>query len=279
VALGERYRGLRLAKPIMIDINVVPVHPPGQVGFATAQQTGSELLRLWQVAAGQSSRVCLYSEASVSEQDWDILPYAMAEKGEVRKDGSAWVVNTPYTVSLDLDDRTSKRWLDGKPWPCTDKGETLIPPGEHRLTLAGSRRSWFDTSELETRLISISGELLGAQPRGRGLELEYSSPGRCAMLFSGPFSRILIDGQPAALPMLRGDNGFSVVAPPGQHRLTGVSEATFGYAVRFASLILASLVVLFGLASSGLLAVLFVMTTLARRLRALRRWLRKGAAA
>ena len=180
---------------------------------------------------------------------------------------------------LELDDRTSKRWLDGKPWPCWDKGEALIPPGEHRLTLAGSRRSWFDTSELETRLISISGELLGAQPRGRGIEVEYSSPGRCVMMFNNTFSRILIDGRPALLPMLRGDSGYVVVAPPGQHRLTGVSEATLGYAVRFTSLILASLIVLFGLASSGLLALLFALTTLKRRLQALRRWLGKRAAA
>ncbi len=277
-ALGERYRGLRLNRPFLIDINVVPVHPPGQVGFATAQQTGSELLRLWQVAAGQASRVCLYSESSVAEQDWDILPYAMADRADVRKDGSAWVIKAPYTVILELDDRTSKRWLDGKPWPCSDKGDAVIPSGEHRLTLAGSKRSWFDTSELETRLISISGELLGAQPHGRGLELEYSSPGRCAMMFNNPFSRILIDGKPAPLPMLRGDSGYVVMAPPGQHRLTGISEATFGYAVRFASLILASLIVLFGLASSGLLALLFALTAIKRRLLALRRWLRKGGA-
>ncbi len=276
--LGERYRGLRLSRPFSIDINVVPVHPAGQVGFAAAQQTGSELLRLWQVAAGQTSRVCLYSESSVSEQDWDILPYAMAEKADVRKDGSAWVIRTPYTVSLELDDRASKHWLDGKPWPCSDNGEALIPPGEHRLTLAGSKRTWFDTSELETKLLSISGELLGAQQQGRGLEVEYSSPGRCAMMFSNAFSKILIDGQPALLPMLRGDSGYVVVAPPGQHRLTGIGEATFGYAVRLASLILASLIVLFGLASSGLLALLFVLTTLKRRLQALRRWLGKAAA-
>jgi hypothetical protein len=59
--------------------------------------------------------------------------------------------------------------------------------------------------------------------------------------------------------------------------LTGLSEATLGYAVRFASLILASLVVLFGLASSGLLALVFALTTLKRRLQALRRWLTKAA--
>jgi hypothetical protein len=277
-ALGERYRGLHLSRPFSIDINVMPVHPAGQAGFATSQQTGSELLRLWQVAAGQTPRVCLYSESSVSEQDWDILPYAMAEKADVRKDGPAWVVTAPYTVTLELDDRTSKYRLDGKPWPCSDKGEALIPAGEHRLTPAGANRSWFDTSELEPRLLSISGELLGAQARGRGLEVEYSSQGRCAMMFNNPFSKILIDGRPANLSMLRGDSGYVVVAPPGQHRLTGLSEATFGYVVRFASLILASLVVLFGLASSGLLALVFALTTLKKRLQALRRWLTKEAA-
>ena len=79
--------------------------------------------------------------------------------------------------------------------------------------------------------------------------------------------------------MLRGDNGYVVLAPPGQHRLTGVSEASFGYAVHFASLIMASLIVLFGLASSGLLALLFALTTLKRRFRALKRWMGKETSA
>ena len=73
-------------------------------------------------------------------------------------------------LGLRLGRETRKCKLDGEFWPCDNKGDILIPPGEHTLTFNRAAGGLLDTQPLETRLISISGELLGCQARGEGLE-------------------------------------------------------------------------------------------------------------
>ena len=84
-----------------------------------------------------------------------------------------------------------------------------------------------------------------------------------------------VDGKPAKLSVVRGDIGYTVLAPPGTHRLQVISESAGLYLVEFMSLVSASLIVLFGLASSGLLAFLFLLITFKRRLKTFRGRLRK----
>src|SRR5262249_46472146 len=129
--MGRRYSQVKLNQPFTIDINVLGVHPATQPGFATERQTGVELLQLWRAASEQTQRVCLYAESTVPEQDWDVMPFAMAARARVRKEGDNWIVNTPYTVALELGKGTRKYRLDGQPWFCVNKGDVLIPPGEH----------------------------------------------------------------------------------------------------------------------------------------------------
>jgi hypothetical protein len=182
------------------------------------------------------------------------------------------VVNAPYTVIVETSRDAHRYSLDGRPWPCADKGEVWVPPGEHILGFGGGRRSWLDTSEMETRLLSLSGELLGARPRGRGLEVEYSSLARCALMFNKRPWKLSLDGKSVTLPVLKGDDGFTVLAPPGQHQLEVVSESPLLYLIKFTGLVLASLIVLFGIASSGFLAILFLLIMLKRRAQSIRRF-------
>jgi hypothetical protein len=273
VKLGERYRRFGVTDPYLIDINVLPVHAYSQRGFATPRPSGVEMLQLWRAASSQTPRVCLYSESSVLEQDWELLPYAMAANATLRKEGDNWIVNTPQTVMLELGRGPRQLKLDGQPWFCAEKGDVWIPPGEHTLSVTRAKHSWIDTAELQTRLLSITGELLGSQRITRGLEVEYASPTRCALLFNKAPYKMRLDGQTAKLPVIRGDEGFTVLAPPGQHRLQIVSESFGLYAVEFTSVVMASLIVLFGLASTGLLAILFLIITMNRRLRQLKRFL------
>jgi uncharacterized protein YdaL len=273
--LGKRYATLALKRPFMIDINVLSVHPFNQMGFATSQPTGSELFQLWRYASEQASRVCLYAESTIFEQDWDIMPYAMGAHASVHKEGDNWIVTTPNTVRLEVGRDTRKYRLDGRPWYCAEKGEVLVPPGEHTVTFSRVGRSWFDTSQLDTYLLSISGELVGSERSKRGLQVEYDSPHRCALRFNKMPYKIFLDEKSAKITTIRGDDGYTVLAPPGQHRLRVVSETAGLYALEFTSLVSASLIVLFGLASSGLLAILFLFVTLRRRTARIRRFIQR----
>jgi hypothetical protein len=102
--------------------------------------------------------------------------------------------------------------------------------------------------------------------------VEYQSPSRCALLFNKSPYTMTLDGKSIKLPVIRGDDGFTVLAPPGQHRLSVVSESFGLYLVEFTSVVMASLIVLFGLASTGLLVFLFLFVTLHRRVRKLWRF-------
>ncbi|HVO32331.1 MAG TPA: hypothetical protein VMU17_00350, partial [Elusimicrobiota bacterium] len=266
-----RYHGIHLKNPFMIDINVLSVHPSNQKGFATSQPTGVELFQLWQAASSQAKRVSFYAESTILEPDWDIMPYAMASDADIRKDGDVWTIDTPNTIRLEVGRDTRKYRLDDQAWYCAEKGEVLIPGGHHTLSFSRVQRSWFDTTQLDTYLLSISGELIGSQRVRRGLEIEYNSPHRCALMFSKSPYRTYLDDEPVRLDSIRGDDGYTIFGPPGQHRLRILSETAGLYAVEFTSLVSASLIVLFGILSSGLLGVLIIVILISRRVRSLQR--------
>ncbi len=74
VALGETYKKLLKNKPFLIDINVVDGIHASQSSYATDRPQGTELLELVNAAATHASRVIIYSESTVSVDDWQILP-------------------------------------------------------------------------------------------------------------------------------------------------------------------------------------------------------------
>jgi len=267
--MGHRYDALGLKRPYMIDVNVLPVHRTEAAGFATAKPTGAEMFQLLKFASAPTGRVCLYSESTINEQDWEILPYGMASQASIEKEGDGWRVSTPVTVQAELGGDAQKMRLDGQPWYCLENGDVWIPPGEHVVSFSRAGYRWFDTSKLDTHLLSLSGELLSSDRAQRGLEVQYRSLQRCAMVFDKLPLRIYIDGEPYKWSSLKGDDGFTVMAPPGLHHIRVITESTFLYFVQFTSLVSASLIVVFGLASSGLLALLFLLTFIRRRLRLL----------
>lgn len=268
--LGEVYKRFKLSRPFIIDINVLPTHKPDQKEYATNQPTGSELIELWRAASAESRRVCLYSEASISEPDWEVLPYAMAADARVQKEGDEWVVDTPFTVQLELGGQTHRVMLDDEPWSVIDHGVMTIPAGNHRVRVLRSQRPLLDKSQLTAHVTGLTGELLDAQPVGRGVELEYRCDTRCLIGFDKEPIHETIDGESTSFPLTKSDNGWVISAPPGQHRLRVYTQNIFSYAVDFTSWVSASLIVLFGMLSSGLLAILFTITIVRRRLRVLR---------
>ncbi len=137
-----RYRRLRQTllslipdRPSMIDINVVPIHPLTQHGFASGQATGTEILQQLQIASEQHGRVCVYCEWTVFDQDWPLVPYAMAGGSTIRKSAGGWDVSVPTTVTLDLTGN-GILYNNGKPWPCHGSEGITLPAGTHHLTFS-----------------------------------------------------------------------------------------------------------------------------------------------
>jgi hypothetical protein len=217
-----RYSRLRRAldsmipeRTSMIDINIVPIHPTDQQGFPSEQATGTELLQQVQSAAERNGRVCFYCESSLFEQDWPLVPRAMAGGSTIRKSAEGWEVNAPATVTLDW-------WglspvVDGKAWPCYGDDGIILPEGIHQLSF---KLSVVDSSLTSPRLIAISDELVGSGKTLQGIDVLYVSPARCLLTFDSPPGKLLLDDIPTNLPLLSGKGRFVVLAPSGRHKLS-----------------------------------------------------------
>jgi hypothetical protein len=215
-ALGRYYRRLLGEKPFMIDINVVPLEEDRKGRFSTEQPAGTEFLQLWRSASGETDRVCFYSESSVYEKDWRLLPSAMAGRGSVKGEQGDLRVEGPTTVTLRCEPGEWKVQMDGEPWPARGDSEITVPAGNHRIRL--SQRVAEEKGAEGIHLLSITGELYGARWIGDSLAVEYRSVGRCALGFDTVPARMTIDEKPALLRVYRAGNGCVIIAPPGRHR-------------------------------------------------------------
>ena len=217
--MGRYYRRLLGGgRPFMIDVNDVPLIEDRKELFSTEQPAGTEFLQLWRYASGETDRVCFYSESSVYEKDWLLLPSAMAGRGSVTAEEGAITVDAPRTVTLRGGPGEWKVQMDGQPRPAHGDSEIIVPAGKHRILIAG--RIAQESGPEGIHLVSISGELVGARWNGDSLSVEYQSVGRCALGFDTAPGRITIDEKPAALRLYPSPSGKGcvVIAPPGRHR-------------------------------------------------------------
>ena len=212
--VGRYYRRLLGEKPFIIDVNVVPLEEDRKGLFSTPQPSGTEFLQLWRYASGEADRVCFYCESSVYEKDWLLLPCAMAGKGNVTAGPGTCTVDAPYTVTLRSGHGSRKVRLDGMPWPARTDSAITVPAGKHTVRIDK------DEEREGIRLVSISGELLGAAWNGDSLSLEYQTVGRCVLIFEGVAEALTLDEKPAPSRLSMSGRECLVIAPPGRHRCT-----------------------------------------------------------
>ena len=202
--------------PLAIDINVVPIHPANQKGFASAQPTGTELFLQYNIADNACSRVCFYAESSVYPHDWEVFPYVMASGASLITDKHQWRIHTPHTVIMRNPVKHGKIFLDDKPWSCFSRDGIIIPKGGHVLSFGDSA---LVSENNNIRLTGISDELISCSQSGQGIDLIYQSPARCLINLNKSPIKIKVDGIPASLKVLKGNNGYIIFAPSGKHTL------------------------------------------------------------
>jgi hypothetical protein len=204
--IARRYAALT-AHPdrLAVDINIVERY---QDVYPTKKQTGTELFQLAHLAAAAFPRVILYSERSIARADYDLLAAASAPVKRFERFGRGWLIDTPALIGVRF--RGPAR-LDGKPWPATDGETAWVPAGRHVLEA--------DATPAPLRLLASNADLLDARPLPRGLEFEYSSSSRAAVLLDTRPARIEVDGRDSNAPVLQADRGFSILLPPGKRKV------------------------------------------------------------
>jgi hypothetical protein len=221
-----RYRHLRETlvslipdRRSMIDINVVPVHPDDQSGFPSEQATGIELFEQVQAAVERNGRACIYCESSVFEEDWQLVPGALAAGSTIQRKEKQWEVHCPATASLIFGTRGRTILIDGRMWPGLGSDRILIPAGTHRLATAVPASDRVSRRK-ELRLVAISDELLDCVRTEMGMDVRYVSPARCLLTLNRPPAKVMVDGIPRELPVFTGVQGAMLLAPSGMHLLS-----------------------------------------------------------
>jgi len=274
---GRTYRALvKDPSRLMFDVNVVSDRTMGPSDLPSQLATGTEFARLLLAASAPTGRAAIYSEWTVTPQDWQWAGAVLASETRVTSyDGAdIWQVDGPHAVALRIPRDVRAIFVDGKPWPVFEEGSVLIPAGKHLLTFSrpGSLGSWMDVEQLQARMHSISGELLDAGVTRRGLEFSYDSPGRCVAVFSKQPYRVRVDGREWSSAPLYSRGEWALVLPAGRHSVDLVANETAVFVVEAASLFSSWLIVAFGTVSCGAMAGLYTFVRLQRAVRNWRRW-------
>ena len=216
--LAKTYADLAPGMDLAIDINIVPVHTEQQINFASEQQTGMELFRMFNFADINCGRVCLYSVSSVFKHDFDILPYAMASGASIHENNNHWSIHTSHTVIMNNLNKHGIIFLDKEIWPCYNAQGIIIPIGDHILSY-GDTVSASVNKNNKLRLTGISDELLSCSQSKRGIALRYKSFARCLISTNKLPALFKLDGNIVSLKVLKGKGEFQIFAPPGIHYL------------------------------------------------------------
>ena len=257
-AIAHRYASLVSAQDFALDLNILSFRPDSAlVPFPTRIQTGTESYRLVQSAALGARRVTIYSESSMNQQDLVLMPYAFSARTSVRKIDDGWAITTPTPVVLQLDPKTQEIWRDNERLLTIGEGRFLLPVGSYQVRVSHRGLRPFQTDILETRLLSITGDLLSEKDSPRSVEFRYRSENRCIVtLVKEPFA-LFIDGQETGFTALKGNGRYGLILPPGEHTALVVAQSNVSYGVDLTSFWSSSLIVVFGIISGGVLLLFY----------------------
>jgi len=268
---GKTYLGLvKDPSRLMFDVNVVE-REVRNTQLPSALATGTEFARLLAAAAAPTGRAAVYSESSVTPQDWELAASVLASGARVRRESGGWRVDAPFAVAVRVPAEHTSFYLDGRPWPVFEAGTVLVPRGTHLLSFSRPFSSLLAFEQLDLRLRSLSGELLSADATSRGMIFEYLSPGRCLAVFNKQPHRVRVDGQEWTAAALYARGEWAVPLPSGRHLVEVVANEPAVFAVEVTSLVFSSFIVFFGFLSCGSMLALYLAIRVRRAARALRR--------
>jgi hypothetical protein len=202
--LGPHVSSLMPPEAAVLDVNVVR----RKGAKPTEQMAGGELGLALASATAPLGRIAIYSLGTLTRQDLDLVPRAMAAGTSTTDLGvyGRWTVKV--TAPSPADGRLQ---VDGIAWPAA-RGFALVPPGNHVL-------DWSKGPPVGPGLTAFTGEIGTASVSSTKLGFTYETrPDGLAVVTRRPTS-LRIDGASAALDITADPaGGFVVRLPQGNHK-------------------------------------------------------------
>ena len=248
---------------LMFDVNVVPNRDITNTNLPSKTATGTELALTLLSAASASGRVAVYSEQTVSPQDWDLIQMVLNRPVSVSGGKTSMDVNATTSLVLTPAD-DPLYYVDGHLWPAVSQDGVVMPTGEHSIS---TERSWWhflDTEEFQARILTCTADLAEAHADTTGLTFRYRSPGRAVFVFDQQPNEILVDGSAATLPTERSGRDWAVVFPAGDHHVRVATNTKAGVAVDVVGWASSWAIGAFGVLATVLMVVIYLQLRLQR---------------
>jgi len=265
IDIGKHYSKLLDSSKLMLDLNILTFRDKDAViPFPTLIQTGTESFQLIRSASLGAPRLTVYSESSVNPQDLSLFSNALASDVHYRYTESGISVQTPASFVLRLPKEITEITLDGTPLPPFRDNRYVIPAGEHTILLTPQAASNFSTHELQTRIMSATGELTSINYGLRDITLEYRSDMRMLISLSNMPSTVTVDGSPIDFTVMKGNDCFSIFLPEGSHKANIITGDRFAYGINYTSFWSTTAIAVFSALAISLLLLMYFFLKLIR---------------
>jgi uncharacterized protein YdaL len=248
---------------LMFDVNVVPDRDITNTNLPSKTATGTELALTLLDAAAVSGRAVLYSEQTVSPQDWDLIQMVLGRPTSVRGGKTSMEVNASSSLVLSPAE-DPYYYVDGHQWPAVSQDGVIMPAGNHSIS---TERSWWhllDTEEFQARILSCTADLEAARADTTGLTFRYRSEGRAVFVFDQQPNEVLVDGSATTLPTEHGGRDWAVVFPAGDHSVRVATNTRAGVAVDLVGWASSWAIWAFGLLATVMMIVIYLQLRLQR---------------
>jgi uncharacterized protein YdaL len=272
VEMGRFYSTLVDRSKLMLDLNILNFRRKDAViPFPTLVQTGTEAFHLVRSASIGAPRSTIYSESSMNPQDLSPLACSLASDIKYRFAGSRITVEAASSFVLRLPKDVNEISLDGMPLSPFRDSRYVIPAGEHSIATTPQTASTFSAHELQTRVMSATGNLLSLSYGLRDVTFEYESETRMLVSLSNTPTSITVDGQPYESGPMKGNDCFSVFLPTGRHTANIVTGGRFAYGVNITSFWSTTAIAVFSALAISLLFLMYLILKISRGIAGLRK--------
>jgi hypothetical protein len=265
--IGEQYADL-LGSPeqLLLDLNILSFRKSGELTpFPTTIQTGTECFHLVRFSALGAPRATIYSESSVNPEDMTFLASAYAGNVRMVRTGEVYSLDSPQHFTMRFPPEVTEIDLDGSLVGPVRDNLYLIPAGRHTVKPVTDMSGALSSHQFYPRILSITGTLLSVQYAMRTVSFSYESEGRCLVTVSREPHALTIDDRPFSFYTMKGNDGYTIFLPPGNHTVGLVAGDTYSYGINLTSFWSSTAIASFGLVSVASLLLMYGVVLLRRR--------------
>lgn len=260
IGIGQKYQEvLGNDQYLMLDLNIMNFRKEDEITpFPTLIPTGTESFLLVKSASSVASRVVIYSEASVNPQDMRYLSYALASRVKYNRKEDSFIFNSPYSFYIKLKKGVDAITLNGTSVSNIRDNIFLIPAGNNIVKTNVTKVNAYSTHELQTHLISITGNLLSISYGLRDIKFVYESDNRVFVSLNKKPTSIKVDDKDYDFKVMKGNDRFTVLLPPGRHTVELVGGSAFTYGLNLTSLWSSVTILIFGILAITLIFLMWL---------------------